>query len=150
MNKKYMQWPVLWEHVTALEEEFWHADNGQAELAKSNEDYLLTLIAIRWGFTGVCYSDMGDVSFKTLIPYYMYLVDMFDHYDPIPEYAECLKRIDKLIDIIPSGAFIDSQETLSYFTPKMRELYDDKIERSDRKAVETDQGHATDSEEPHD
>lgn len=151
VSAKYMNWPTLYEFVTSLEHQLWHSDGGRDKLAKCDASYITTLIDIRWDNIGrPCKADMSDVTFKELLPYYMFLVDLFDEYDPIPDYVECMKRYDKLIDMIPAGAFIDSDETLPYITEEMREIYYGQVKIAESSAVGTDQVDVTDPEELHD
>ena len=59
---------------------------------------------------------MEDCTLKELMPYYLILNNIFDEYDPIPEYEEARSKWNQLIDQRPGDLFINkhSKEIKSY------------------------------------
>ena len=105
--RRYLQLPVLHEHVCALEEEFWHADGGYEQIEAEDMDYILLMLQFRWDSIGRwCLPHMEDCTLKELMPYYFILNNIFDEYDPIPEYEEARSKWNQLIDQRPGDSFI--------------------------------------------
>ena len=112
--KKYLNWFTLHSHVCALEEEFWHDDEGYDQIEAEDEDYILLMLQYRWDSIGRwCPPSMEDCSLKELLPYYFNLNAIFEeYYDPIPEYEEARSKWAQLKDQHPSAKFIGEHSPL--------------------------------------